>query len=94
MDNVFSLKPIEHVWQWRYDGLCRTLNPDLFFHPDGERNPARGERDETAKQVCFRCPVMQQCRDHALSVGEAYGVWGGMSEPERREARKYNRNTA
>lgn len=94
MNNVFPLKPTQHVWQWQYDGLCRTLSPELFFHPDKERDPARGARDDNAKQVCFQCPVMQQCRDHALSGGESYGVWGGMSEHELRQARRHNRSTA
>ena len=40
-------------------------------------------RDEQAKQVCMTCPVLQQCRAHALKVREPYGVWGGFSESER-----------
>lgn len=94
MDNVYPLKPIQPVWQWQYDGLCRTLSPDLFFHPDRERGPARRRREENAKQICSHCPVRQQCRDHALAGGESYGVWGGMSEHELREARGNNRSTA
>lgn len=94
MAHVFPLRPMEHVWQWQDDGLCRTLSPNLFFHPDRERGSARRRRDENAKQVCFQCPVMQQCRDHALAAGEPYGVWGGMSEPELRAARMHDRDTA
>ncbi len=94
MDNVFALQPIEHVWQWQYEGLCRTVSPNLFFHPDRERGPARRRRDENAKEVCFQCPVIQQCRDHALAAGEPFGVWGGMSEHELRTARMQNRDTA
>ena len=40
-------------------------------------------RDERAKQVCATCPVLQQCREHALAAREPYGVWGGMTEDER-----------
>ncbi|CAN5430149.1 WhiB family transcriptional regulator [soil metagenome] len=94
MANVFPLKPMEHVWQWQYDGLCRTLSPNLFFHPDRERGSARRRRDENAKQVCFQCPVMRQCRGHALAAREPYGVWGGMSEHELRTARMHDRDTA
>jgi WhiB family redox-sensing transcriptional regulator len=36
-----------------------------------------------AKQMCRQCPVMTQCRTHALTVGEPYGIWGGLSESER-----------
>ena len=53
------------------------------FHPDGERGPARAEREERAKQICGRCPVLEHCRRHALAVGEPYGVWGGLSMAER-----------
>ena len=54
-----------------------------FFHPDGERGPARARRQTAAKAVCARCPVIEACLKHALSVREPYGVWGGMSEEER-----------
>ena len=57
----------------------------LFFHPEGERGPSRVAREEAAKQVCARCPVVDPCRAHALSAREPYGVWGGMSESERDE---------
>ena len=40
-------------------------------------------RDQNAKQVCKDCPVLLQCRSHALAAREPYGVWGGMSEDER-----------
>lgn len=94
MTPAFPLKPIEQVWQWQYEGLCRTTGPDLFFHPERERGPARWLRDERAKQVCFQCPVMQQCREHALAGEEPYGVWGGMSERELHTARHQQRESA
>ena len=50
---------------------------------EGERGPARRERDAAAKATCAACPVLEQCRRHALSVREPYGVWGGMTEDER-----------
>ncbi|MGD8148569.1 WhiB family transcriptional regulator [Ornithinimicrobium sp. Y1694] len=71
------------LWEWQYDGACRTVSPEVFFHPEGERGPARRERDERAKAVCATCPVLQQCRDQALTAREPYGVWGGMTEAER-----------
>lgn len=56
-----------------------------FFHPEGERGRSRQRRDDSAKAVCATCPVLARCREHALSTQEPYGVWGGMTEEERRE---------
>ena len=64
-------------------GSCRGMDSAFFFHPEGERGPARANREARAKRVCESCPVLQQCRVHALSVQEPYGVWGGLSESER-----------
>lgn len=75
--------PVAELWEWQFQGACRTTSPEVFFHPEGERGPARRIRDERAKQVCASCPVLTQCRTHALSVREPYGVWGGMTEEER-----------
>lgn len=80
--------PVAELWEWQYEGSCRRVSPEVFFHPEGERGPARRRRDERAKQVCFECPVMQQCRAHAISAREPYGVWGGLTEDERQ--RLYN----
>ncbi|MEB3034066.1 WhiB family transcriptional regulator [[Mycobacterium] nativiensis] len=71
------------VWDWQLRGACRGLDSSVFFPPDGERGRARAQREQNAKQWCRTCPVMQQCRAHALAVGEPYGIWGGMSEAER-----------
>lgn len=81
--NAAGLVPVADFWEWQVRGLCRALSPDLFFHPDHERGPARRRRAQQAKEVCTFCPVLAQCRDHALKVDEPYGVWGGMSEEER-----------
>lgn len=62
---------------------CRNVDSATFFHPDGERGRARALRERRAKDICARCPVISQCRSHALSVGEPYGIWGGLSESER-----------
>ncbi|MBW8173775.1 WhiB family transcriptional regulator [Ornithinimicrobium sp. Arc0846-15] len=78
--------PVAQLWEWQYRGLCRAVSPEVFFHPEGERGPARRRRDERAKQVCRECPVLQQCREHALAVREPYGVWGAMTEAEREQA--------
>ena len=75
--------PVAEVWDWQLHGSCRGESTSLFFHPDGERGPARARRQAAAKAVCATCPVLQQCRAHALAAREPYGVWGGLSEHER-----------
>jgi len=77
--------PVADVWEWQYQGSCRRVDPAVFFHPEGERGPARRRRDDAAKAICAGCPVVQECREHALTVREPYGVWGGMTEQEREE---------
>lgn len=75
--------PVADLWEWQFSGACREASPETFFHPEGERGRARRSRDDAAKQVCLGCPVVRECREHALSVREPYGVWGGMTEDER-----------
>ncbi len=77
--------PLMELWEWQYKGLCREADPEIFFHPEGERGGTRRRRDEAAKAICARCPVIMECRTHALSVQEPYGVWGGLTEDERHE---------
>ncbi|MEE6165495.1 MULTISPECIES: WhiB family transcriptional regulator [unclassified Mycolicibacterium] len=72
-----------HEWGWRVDAVCRQHDPSMFFHPDGERGKARVHRQQAAKQVCSRCPVLTQCREHSLRFAEPFGIWGGLTEEER-----------
>ena len=58
----------------------------MFFHPASERDPAKSRRINQAKMVCNSCPVLTECRTHALQAREPYGIWGGMSEDERAAA--------
>src|SRR5687767_9711555 len=76
-------KPVTEEWDWQKEGLCRGADSAVFFHPDNERGAARAAREQRAKLICHRCPVLESCRHHALAVHERYGVWGGMSEDER-----------
>jgi WhiB family redox-sensing transcriptional regulator len=76
-------QPIADHWEWQYEGSCRTLPSEMFFHPDGERGPRRRNRENAAKAICASCPVLVQCRSHALAVQEPYGIWGGLSEDDR-----------
>ncbi len=86
--------PVADLWDWQLVGACRDADPTLFFHPEGERGPARRNRDNAAKAICETCPVMQQCREHALAVREPYGVWGGLSEDDRESMYAGRRRTA
>ncbi len=77
--------PQAEKWEWQLQGACREADPSLFFHPEGERGPARLARETAAKAICGRCPVLTHCAEHALRTREPYGVWGGMGEAEREE---------
>jgi WhiB family redox-sensing transcriptional regulator len=76
-------RPIASDWDWQYEGACRDLPSEMFFHPDGERGPRRRNRENTAKAICASCPVIQACRAQALAIAEPYGIWGGLSEDDR-----------
>jgi WhiB family redox-sensing transcriptional regulator len=71
---------------WRHDAACRDVDPELFF-PIGNTGPALLQIDE-AKQVCRRCPAIEGCLQWALESGQDAGVWGGMSEDERRALKR------
>ncbi|MGX1913584.1 WhiB family transcriptional regulator [Streptomyces phaeochromogenes] len=71
---------------WRHNAVCREEDPELFF-PIGNTGPALLQIEE-AKAVCRRCPVMEQCLRWALESGQAEGVWGGLSEGERRALKR------
>ena len=76
-------EPIATTWEWQLNGLCRGMDSAVFFHPEGERGHKRTAREEQAKRVCEQCPGLVRCRDYAVAAGEPYGVWGGLSAPER-----------
>lgn len=78
--------PNADFWEWQMKGACRGLDSSLFFHPEGERGAAKAARERAAKALCATCPVMIQCREHALRVREPFGVWGGLTESEREQA--------
>lgn len=70
-------------WDWQRLAACRTMDSSQFFPFHGERGGSRARREAEAKRVCHVCPVQRQCRDHALTVREPYGVWGGLTASER-----------
>ena len=76
-------RPIAFLWEWQYSGACRDLPTEMFFKPDRLRGTSRHRHESAAKAVCSTCAVIEQCRNHALTVQERYGVWGGLTEDER-----------
>ncbi|MGP3967078.1 WhiB family transcriptional regulator [Streptomyces sp. 6N223] len=69
---------------WHTEAACRRDEAGLFFAPSQEPTAARLSREQAAKSVCARCPVLLECREHALLQPEPYGVWGGLTAAERR----------
>lgn len=69
------------VKAWQDYANCLGVDPDLFF-------PERGASTREAKEVCRGCVVREECLEYALSNGEKFGIWGGMSERERRRIRR------
>jgi WhiB family redox-sensing transcriptional regulator len=76
---------------WRHKAVCRDEDPELFF-PVGNSGPAIAQIAD-AKLVCNRCPVTTECLTWALDSGQDAGVWGGMSEDERRALKRRNART-
>jgi WhiB family redox-sensing transcriptional regulator len=67
---------------WQIHASCRNIeNSNIFF-------PERGSSTKEPKAICAICPVREECLDYALMNGEKFGIWGGMSERERRKIRK------
>ncbi|MCU1503212.1 MAG: Transcription factor WhiB [Ilumatobacteraceae bacterium] len=66
---------------WARQASCRALDADLFF-------PENATDEETAKEVCAGCAVREACLEHALTNGEAFGIWGGLNLRERRVLRR------
>jgi WhiB family redox-sensing transcriptional regulator len=71
---------------WRAQSACLQVNPELFF-PVGSTGPAVSQVDQ-AKLVCQRCEVQRVCLEWALEAKQDHGVWGGMTEDERRSLRR------
>lgn len=66
---------------WQDYANCRGADTDLFF-------PERGASTRQAKAICAACEVRWECLDFAIEQGEKFGIWGGLSERERRKIRK------
>lgn len=66
---------------WHADANCRGMDPELFF-------PGVGEAVKHIKAICRQCDVQVECATFALNSGERFGIWGGLSERDRRVLRR------
>ena len=66
---------------WMLEARCLDADPEAFF-------PEKGGSTREAKRICAICPVQQECLSHALDNDERFGIWGGMSERERRRLKR------
>ena len=85
-------KPLQESYEWQYAAACTGVDQAVFFSPDAERGPSRRAREAAAKALCAVCPVAQQCLEHALTVREPYGVWGGLTINERENVLQHRRS--
>lgn len=72
---------------WHDRAACRGPNQVIFFPPPRlERRSEKRSREARAKEICESCAVQRDCLEYALSIREPHGIWGGMTENERRSA--------
>ena len=71
----------EEVLTWQERSLCAQTDPEAFF-------PEKGGSTREAKKVCVGCEVRSECLEYALAKDERFGIWGGLSERERRKLKK------
>lgn len=72
--------------QWQIKAACRGPQATVFFPPaQVERRDERVARERAAKAICKTCPVRQPCLEESLRIREPHGIWGGLSELERKQ---------
>lgn len=81
---VLAASEEELAWQNR--ALCAQTDPEVFY-------PEKGGSSHAAKAVCRRCTVRDECLEYALTHDECFGVWGGLSERERRKLKNKVNNS-
>jgi WhiB family redox-sensing transcriptional regulator len=77
----FRVAEEENPLAWQSDSLCAQTDPEAFF-------PEKGGSTRDAKKICGSCEVRSHCLEYALENDERFGIWGGLSERERRKLRK------
>jgi WhiB family redox-sensing transcriptional regulator len=68
-------------YDWQERALCAQTDPEAFF-------PEKGGSTREAKRICASCEVRAECLDYALAFDERFGIWGGLSERERRRLKR------
>ena len=90
MDEQVGLVPVsawgaagedETLLAWQADALCAQTDPEAFF-------PEKGGSTREAKRICVGCTVKAECLEYALGHDERFGIWGGLSERERRRLKR------
>lgn len=76
-----AMPAIGREQDWKLQGLCNQADPEAWF-------PDKGGANAEVKKICGRCPVRLACLQYALDTKQAWGVWGGLSEFERKALRK------
>jgi WhiB family redox-sensing transcriptional regulator len=71
----------EPALSWQDNALCAQTDPEAFF-------PEKGGSTREAKKVCLSCDVKAECLEYALANDERFGIWGGLSERERRRIKR------
>ena len=79
-----SVQRVDDLWQVK--AACRGPQSSVFFPPSHfERKDEKESREARAKAICGSCPVRRPCLDYALRIREPHGIWGGLSEVERKQ---------
>ncbi|REJ08925.1 WhiB family transcriptional regulator [Microbacterium bovistercoris] len=71
----------DNALAWQADALCAQVDPEAFF-------PEKGGSTRDAKRICSSCDVRDECLEYALNNDERFGIWGGLSERERRKLKR------
>ena len=72
---------VHHFIPWQERARCREFDPEVFF-------PEKGGSSREAKRICVGCEVKSECLAYALAHDERFGIWGGLSERERRRLKR------
>jgi WhiB family redox-sensing transcriptional regulator len=78
---IDSMVMEEEALSWQERSLCAQTDPEAFL-------PEQGGSTREAKKVCIGCEVRSECLEYALANDERFGIWGGLSERERRKLKK------
>ena len=71
---------------WQPEAACKGPYHEVFYPPTKtERRRDKRKREARAKEICLRCPVIDECREYSFTVREQHGIWGGLTENERNE---------